>query len=303
MTHAHAFIISGLPAGSTILMLTTVGSDWFAATSAGLFRSTDGGQSWIDVLVAAGITEGLIVPSVAVSPTYSMDHTVFAGVAGGILRSTDGGATWTLANAPKPDPVISSLALSPNFAQDGQLYAGTVEDGVLQSSDRGTSWISWNFQLVDLSILSLAISPDFIFDHALYTGTSTGIFGSRTAGRAWHEINLPCGYAAVMSLLALGDGVLLAGTEQNGLYRSTDGGKSWLQAGQPESATILALVEGAEGWVAANTVAGLLLSPDSGLTWRGGGLELPEGVDISALAALDNGWLIALSDGTLQVVE
>lgn len=303
MTQAHRITIPSLPDGVNILMLATGGCDWFVATSAGLFRSTDGGKSWADVLVNAGINRELIVPAVATSPVYCQDQTVFAGVAGGILRSLDGGNTWALAQTPKPEPVVGTLMFSPDFGQDGRLFAGTVEDGVLCSNDRGTTWAFWNFQLVDLSIQSLAIPPDFMLSGVLYAGTSTGIFGSRTAGRSWYEIELPCGYAAVVNLVALPGGVLLAATEQVGLFRSVDGGQRWQKVGTPAATSVVALEIGTGGVLAASTGTGLLLSVDAGLTWHEASLQLPDDVGISALTPLETGWLVALSDNTVEVVQ
>jgi photosystem II stability/assembly factor-like uncharacterized protein len=69
----------------------------FAATVAGLLRSTNHGGSFEDAYASLGVAETLATPAVAVSPAFPSDHTVFAGVHGAILRSLDGGATWQYA--------------------------------------------------------------------------------------------------------------------------------------------------------------------------------------------------------------
>ncbi|MEO6725429.1 MAG: sialidase family protein, partial [Blastocatellia bacterium] len=66
----------------------------YLATSAGLFRSTDGGQMWTagTGTNANGNAQSLVLDTS--SPTGS--RVLFAGVSGaGILRSNDGGMNWT----------------------------------------------------------------------------------------------------------------------------------------------------------------------------------------------------------------
>jgi hypothetical protein len=40
-----------------------------------------------------GLTD-LNVRAVALSPSYTADHTLFAGTRDGVFKSTDGGASW-----------------------------------------------------------------------------------------------------------------------------------------------------------------------------------------------------------------
>jgi photosystem II stability/assembly factor-like uncharacterized protein len=66
----------------------------------GLFKSTDGGETWVDLTRNPGMPPGVIGRiGVAVSPADS--NRVYAIVEnrdGGLFRSDDGGATWALAN-------------------------------------------------------------------------------------------------------------------------------------------------------------------------------------------------------------
>jgi photosystem II stability/assembly factor-like uncharacterized protein len=205
--------------------------DYFAARVSGLYRSSDGGKNWTSAFESLSLQQELSALAVAVSPDPENDSSIFVGLDGGILRSPDNGRHWESALLPSPPPVISSLAISPNFIQDGIVFAGTLEDGVLCSSDRGGRWDAWNFGLLDLNILCLAISSDFAKDETLFVGTQSGMFRSTNGGRAWREVNLPGEFDAVLSLaLAPGfarNGNLFAGTENQGIFRSTDGGKTW----------------------------------------------------------------------------
>jgi len=203
----------------------------FAARPGGLFRSEDGGRTWQDAYASLNLEAALTTAAVALSPAYLTDATVFAGAPGGVLRSIDAGLSWLVASFPAPPPFVSCLAISPDFARDGTLFAGTLEDGVFRSADRGQRWAAWNFGLLDLNVLALAISPDFARDETLFAATESGLFRSTNGGRAWREIGFPTEWAPLLSL-ALSPGyaheqTLFAGSEAHGLFRSRDGGATW----------------------------------------------------------------------------
>ncbi|MEJ2749568.1 MAG: hypothetical protein P8183_16930, partial [Anaerolineae bacterium] len=102
----------------------------------GVYRSTDGGKNWNEVL------GNLAVSALAVSPNFANDQTVWTAVSNystslGIYRSQDGGDTW--------NPLASginaqSIVPSPNFAIDQTLFAGTPTGGLQKSINGGASW-------------------------------------------------------------------------------------------------------------------------------------------------------------------
>src|SRR5439155_12900187 len=58
----------------------------------------------------------------------------------GLFRSANGGRSWREVELPIGYEAVLGLALSPRFAEDGLLYAGTEQYGLLRSADRGQSW-------------------------------------------------------------------------------------------------------------------------------------------------------------------
>ena len=249
----------------------------FAARTSGLFCSSDGGQTWESAYTSLDLIEALPTMAIAFSPNFTHESTVFAGLNGAILRSYDGGRNWQSSRLPTPLPTISCLTISPNYIEDGIIFAGTNEDGVLISNDRGKNWISWNFGLLDLNILCLAISPDFATDETLFAGAESGLFRSTNGGRAWKEVLLPISFDAVLSL-ALSqkfaqDNTLFIGTENNGLLVSPDRGKSWqsfteITGDQPINAILLSPNFPDDQEILILHGGTLLITKNNGGTWK-----------------------------------
>lgn len=287
----------------------------FAATPEGLLRSTDHARTFAGAYDSLGLSERLATAAVAVSPAFASDRTVFAGVHGAILRSLDGGATWQYSLLRTPPPVVTCLAVSPNYEEDGIAFAGTLDDGVFRTADRGGRWASWNFGLIDLRVLCLAVSPAFGQDETLFAGTETGLFRSSNGGRAWREVGLPEDIAPVLSLAISSDytqdGCLFAGTESNGLWKSNDRGVSWAPVEALGAGVINGLVcgVGTSGIALAALIdESLRVSEDGGATWREMPLELPDDVVPVSMAAPEGlaanaSLLVGCSDGETRSVR
>jgi len=273
----------------------------FVARQSGLYRSDNGGQDWQPAYASLHLTDPLSTMALAVSPDFASDRCVFAGVYGGILRSSDAGQSWQTASLPTPPPMVSTLVISPCFALDGTLLAGTLEDGVFRSTDRGRYWQLCNFGLLDLNIIAMAISPDFAHDETIFAGTDSGIFCSTNGGRAWREVDFPMEAAPVISLaISTGftvDNKLYAGTEAAGLYHSTDRGQNWFSVGRdllPMTINSIALSD-ADLFILADDK--LLRSYDHGYSWLIKHLESTVWQGAMTLTILDE-----FGDGALLMV-
>lgn len=223
------------------------------------------------------------IVSVAVSPNYAQDHTLFVGTgyvsvslaSQMLLKSTDGGLTWqALPNF--PNYRVMALAVSPSYASDNTLYAATLGAGLLQSSDGGMQWTDIAGSLGN-NVLDVALSPAYSTDHTIFAIDVGGnVFTSSTGGASWTQ--LPSPGASVVTLAfspqyAL-DHTLFAGTMSRGVFKSPTGGTSWKAAslGIPARTPIMNLAVspsyGTDFTVAAGTPNhGVYITKNAGITW------------------------------------
>jgi photosystem II stability/assembly factor-like uncharacterized protein len=91
---------------------------------------------------------------------------------------------------------------------------------------------------------------------------------------AWEEVQNGSNAVKVTALLVTSRGTILAGTELNGIYSSTDEGTSWTQSGL--NSHFIGVAALAEGWrlgdgggrvIAATTGDSVYLSVNGGSTW------------------------------------
>jgi len=131
----------------------------------------------------------------------SPDTFYFSGAGGGIWKTDDAGRTWRPVGDSLP-PAIGALAVAPSAPET--IYVGTGQvaprydiaagHGVFKSTDGGKTW------------------------HAL------GLAATRDIGRIWVDPRNP----DVVVVAALGH--VFGPNSERGIYRSTDGGKSWVHS-------------------------------------------------------------------------
>ena len=105
----------------------------YAATLQGLFKTTDGGDSWSRI--AESLPDHMII---ALALDHSSQDVLYVASREGIHKSADGGVTWEAKNEGFTSSNIRSLAQSatnPNI-----WYAGTNGSGLYRTIDGGDHW-------------------------------------------------------------------------------------------------------------------------------------------------------------------
>lgn len=276
----------------------------FAARQTGLYRTVDNGIHWENVYQAWQPDTSYPTLAVTLSPNFEKDNVVIAGVNGGVMLSTDRGQTWVAHQFRNPLPMVTCVAISPYFATDQTILAGTYEDGMFRSTDAGQSWQAFNFGLFDHNILCVTASPNFQNDSTIYVGTSSGIYKSINGGRLWHDGTLPIGADAVLSLALspdfASDKIIYAGTENSGLLQSCDGGATWTSIYEMDSAINAILLASDMNKTIAQADDTVMTSDDGGGTWTS---AIEENVNAVMLSS-DSQFIVAgLADTSIQTVN
>jgi photosystem II stability/assembly factor-like uncharacterized protein len=235
-----------------------------------LFRSLDGGDSWVSILDAAGS-----ITAVAPDPTdprtlYAGFAIPFAGGSGGLLKSADGGASWSdvtplggeaggtmlLSVVPARPPVVLVLA----------------QFGFFRSTDRGASWdpAVYPDQWVPLSLVADPFVPGRVYT----ADSSGGVARSDDAGQSW--VTSARGLAGeLIGPLTVDAGGTVYSATALGVFRSRNRGRRWSQAlerGRTSARTVmLKFRPGDPGEVFATLdtdVPGLWHSGDGGQSWE-----------------------------------
>jgi photosystem II stability/assembly factor-like uncharacterized protein len=145
---------------------------WLAATSAGLFTSSDQGKTW---------TGGAVLGKSDFVSVESEGDLVVAATRTNVLYSNNSGTTWQQAPLSSYITAIHGVTVTP----DKEILVASRE-GAFRSSDSGATWEHIVNGIPDKNISSIAYDQGR--KRLLATSTATGVvFESKDNGRSWHR--------------------------------------------------------------------------------------------------------------------
>jgi uncharacterized repeat protein (TIGR01451 family) len=274
---------AGLTA-STVSDFAVAGSNVYAASNFGVYRSTDGGANWTLGGQVRTSTAPLITRAVAVDP--SDPQVVYAGTSGGagVYKSTDGGSLFDTKGSGLIIPVVNSLAA----ASPATLYAGT-QFGIFKTTNGGDTWAEVRGGLTGSSPIVNKVVVDPSNPQVVYAATNQrGVLKSTDGGANWAPSNtgmLASGVPPQARSLAFDSSnsstlyVALSSLFLNGIFKSTDGGANWTNSstgltvtlnGQTVTPVVNAvMVDPASPSTvyAATNAFGIFKSTDGGANW------------------------------------
>lgn len=235
------------------------------AAGRGVYKTTNGGQSW-ETIKSLAWGQTIVMDPTDPDILYLGDYSPYSAV----YKSTDGGTSWLrspledvalneIILAPgNPDIiyagglldpfvggffksenkgaswdtlstlyVVMSLGVDPN--QDSIVYVGTGDEGILKSVDGGSTLHFINNGLPE----PLPRIADILIDNntpqRIYCATSAGIYKTENGGGVWESFNvgLPTLDMRAIAMDFENPEVLYTGSHGSGVFRSIDGGDVW----------------------------------------------------------------------------
>jgi photosystem II stability/assembly factor-like uncharacterized protein len=228
-------------------------------TDTGLLRSRNGGRAWTPE------EPGKLFGSVFAVTFMADGKAELCATPGGVFRHA--GGEWRQASAPAEAAPARAVALG---AEPGRVYLAGRRD-LYRSDDDGEKWVRVEHGMPgqpEFTELALAREPN----EALYAVVDGVVMVSRDAGLNWQvrSAGLPAAKAEALHVdPAVASRLWAAGAGR--VYRSDDGGASWLPFGSPlpEADTSVRGIaaDAAGGTVVLTTHRGLYRTSDGGQTW------------------------------------
>ncbi|MBI5216910.1 MAG: glycosyl hydrolase [Ignavibacteriae bacterium] len=233
---------------------------YFGATGGGIWKTEDGGESWLNI--SDGFLKVGIIGALAVAE--SDPNVIYAGTGEacirgnsmpgeGVYKSDDAGKTWKFIGL-KEAQTISKIRVHPKdenlvyVAAFGHEFGSNPERGIYRSKDGGKNWEKILYKNDSTGAVDLMLDPNNsrVLYAALWQanrnpwsmtsgGKGSGLWKSTDGGDTWKEITrsegLPKGMVGKIGI-AVSPAKrerLWASVEADdgGLFRSDDGGTTW----------------------------------------------------------------------------
>lgn len=180
----------------------------------------------------------------------------------GLHRTRDGGKTWKITTDWRITE-IWAVAVDPK--DRNAVYIGTAY-GIYKSTDQGDTWKQTFTGFVSCVIV------DKQDPSVLYAATEIGLYKSTDRGETWKRTGLSIDRTRTVAQHPTDPMVLLAGTENHGIYASSNGGKTWTkrEAGidHPTFYTIAYDPSNPDNVFAGGYATGVYRSQDGGYSWK-----------------------------------
>jgi photosystem II stability/assembly factor-like uncharacterized protein len=259
----RAVAVAGVPGDSTTFYFGSVnGGIWKTIDAGVVWTPIFEGQP------VASIGELAVAPSdpkTIYAGTGESDIREDLSTGNGVYKSNDGGATWHHIGL-EDTRQISRIVISPQNPDMvyagalGRAYGPNKERGVYKSADGGAHWTRVLDLGPEIGISDLAMcssNPQLLFAGAWHThrppwstyapidGPGSGLYRTQDGGKTWSRLEgtgLPKGDwgrvgvdvapdgRRAYALIEVKSAAKKTDTEKSGLYRSDDGGNTWVLA-------------------------------------------------------------------------
>ena len=193
------------PTNPEIVYVASFGKYSAPSEERGVYKSTDGGDTWRRVLYRDERTGAIDVvldrndPDVIYASlweAFRKEYTMSSGGAGsGMFKSVDGGETWTeitRATGMPAEGVVGRIGLAVSSANSNRVYAlfEHADGGLFRSDDAGTSWTLVNDErrIRQRAFYYTHVFADHLDEDVVYV-QNTSFFRSEDGGESYEVIN------------------------------------------------------------------------------------------------------------------
>ncbi len=211
------------PTNTDVLYIATGDWDGLQNISVGVFKSTNGGDTWVSTGLVFNLNQYDIISKLLIDPNNV--NTVFASTKNSIKRTTDGGVTWTDVFT-ETNAVFNDLTYK--IGSNSVLYATSKSGKFYISTNNGTNWSeASNLSSGRLDLALTANDTDLI----LTLDTNGVLRKSVDQGSTWTTISTILDYESqgdynmTLAISPLDKDLILAGGIEG--WRSDSGGTTW----------------------------------------------------------------------------
>jgi len=199
------------PTNPDIIFVASFGKYGADSEERGLYKSTDGGDTWRRVLyrdAKTGAVDIAIDPNnpdimyAALWQAFRKEYTMSSGGPGsGLFKSTDGGETWTevTRNRGLPSGVVGRIGVAVSPVDGNRVYAiiENADGGLFRSDDAGATWTLVNddrsirqraFYYTHVAADTKDIDRVYVLNVGTYVSDDGGRTLSRFAGGDSHDL-------------------------------------------------------------------------------------------------------------------
>ncbi len=229
------------PSNPDIVWVAALGPLWGPGGDRGVFKTTDGGETWENVLVLdenTGVVD-LVAdprdPDTMYAASYQRRRHLWVlidgGPGSGIHKTTDGGATWSEMTSGLPSVDMGRIGLTiPPKAPDtiyAIIEAERDKGGFFRSTDRGRTWNKMSDYVAGSPQYYNEIVADPIVPDRIYS-MDTFLQVSDDAGKSWRRLSVKAKHVDDHAIWIdpTNNQHLLAGCD-GGMYESFDQGEHW----------------------------------------------------------------------------
>lgn len=231
------------PDDSDTVWVASQGPLWSPGGERGVYKTTDGGETWTNVLSSGEWTGAADIvidprnPDRLYAAMWQHQRTVAAyqggGPESGLWKSEDGGETWDELKTGLPSGNMGKIGLAISPINPDVVYAAIETDrrtgGVWRTANRGGSWTKMS------DTVGAGTGPHYyqeiyasphVFDHIYMVSNTTQV--SRDGGKTFTNLNNELKHVDDHAIAFRPDDpdYILFGSD-GGIYESYDGTKTW----------------------------------------------------------------------------